>query len=223
MKKFHIFILFALMTVLTPWGLSSCSESTDEPEEYADWQKTNEQYFDKKYSEVKSKVDAGNADWKILRSWTLEETVATHSYDHVLVNVLKAGNGSGCPLYTDSVKVHYSGRQLPSPSYPGGMIFDQSWTGDYNLDTMTPSTFAVNGLVVGFSTALQYMHIGDRWQVTIPHQLGYGAQAKPNAPYSTMIFDITLVGYYRADDNHKAAPAKNGSGNNAGRGHWVYE
>lgn len=221
MKKYSIFLFFALMTVLS-LGLSSCSESTDEPEEYPDWQKTNETYFDNKYNEVKTLVDAGNTQWKILRAWNLEQSVATHSYDNVLVNVLKAGTGSGCPLYTDSVKVHYSGRQLPSTTHPQGLVFDQSWTGDYNLDTMVPSKFAVAGTVTGFATALQQMHIGDRWQVIIPYQLGYDSSDKPGAAYSTLVFDVTLVAYYRANDTSwkKSRAATDGD---ATPGRWIYE
>ena len=174
-------------------------------------------------AEAKKKADAGDASCKVLRAYNIDEKVATHSYDYIVVNVLKAGNGSGCPLYTDSVKVHYSGRLLPSASYPNGKVFDQSWTGDYDLTTMMPVKFAVKGLVTGFSTALQYMHIGDRWQVIIPQQLAYGSSNTPGAAYSTLIFDVTLVAYYRANDVPKSA-SRSGDGKNAeSSGCWIYE
>lgn len=222
MKKFNIFALSALVVLLIA-GLASCSETSDEVEEYADWQNVNATYFDKTYAEAKAKADAGDASCKVLRAYNIDEKVATHSYDYIVVNVLKAGNGSGCPLYTDSVKVHYSGRLLPSASYPNGKVFDQSWTGDYDLTTMMPVKFAVKGLVTGFSTALQYMHIGDRWQVIIPQQLAYGSSNTPGAAYSTLIFDVTLVAYYRANDVPKSA-SRSGDGKNAeSSGCWIYE
>lgn len=222
MKNFNIFALSALVAVLIA-GLASCSETSDEVEEYADWQNVNATYFDKTYSEAKKKADAGDASCKVLRAYNIDEKVATHSYDYIVVNVLKAGNGSGCPLYTDSVKVHYSGRLLPSASYPNGKVFDQSWTGDYDLTTMMPVKFAVNRVVTGFSTALQYMHIGDRWQVIIPQQLAYGSSNTPGAAYSTLIFDVTLVAYYRANDVPKSA-SRSGDGKNAeSSGCWIYE
>lgn len=113
------------MTTVFAASLSSCKETDNEVEEFPNWQKTNEAYYDKKYAEVKQLVNGGAADWKVLRSWSLDDKLATHSYDYVLANVLNAGTGSGCPLYTDSVKVHYSGRLLPSTSYAEGYIFDQ--------------------------------------------------------------------------------------------------
>lgn len=221
MKKFRLYILFAFMAALTS-GLASCSETNDEVEEFPNWQATNEQYFDKKYSEVKQLVDGGNTEWKIIRAWTLEENVATHSYDHILANVLTEGKGSGCPLYTDSVKVHYSGRLLPSTSYPDGYEFDKSWTGDFYESTAVPRTFAVNAVVTGFSTALQHMHIGDKWRIYIPQQLGYGELTNPGAAYSTLIFDVELVAYYRANYSSTAkAPAKDADAQ--GRGEWIYQ
>lgn len=223
MKKYYLFILLA-MTTLFAVSVSSCSESNNEEEEFPNWRKTNEAYYDKKYTEVKKLVDGGNTDWKLLRSWSLSDQVATHTYDYVLANVLSTGDGSGCPLYTDSVKVHYSGRLLPTTHYPEGYIFDKSWPNEYNLNTMKPRTFAVNAVVNGFATAVQQMHIGDRWLVYMPHQLAYGSSDTPGAAYSTLIFDITLVGYFRKASPTASAPAKNAAdAQPTADGYWVYE
>ena len=204
MKRFSLYFLSLLVMMLSS-ALVACSESNEEDTEFNDWQTRNEQYFDQKYNEVKALVDAGNTDWKILRKWSYEGNVATHSYDHVLVNVLKEGTGAGCPLYTDTVDVHYSGRLIPSESYSDGYLFDQSWTGDFDEATAKPSTFAVGGNIVnGFSTVLQYMHIGDKWRVYIPYQLGYNDKASGSVPaYSTLIFDMELVHYRHANNKPK--------------------
>ena len=86
-----------------------------------------------------------------------------------------------------------------------------------------PVKFAVKGVVTGFGTALQYMHIGDRWQVIIPQQLAYGSSTTPGAAYSTLVFDVTLVAYYRANDvtwkNSRAADGKTAETT----GRWIYE
>ena len=209
-----------MMAVLSA-GLSSCSETNGDDDEFADWKTRNEQYFSSVYADVKTKSLEHGDQWKVIRNYSLNSEVATHDYDNIAVEVLKAGTGSGCPFFTDSVKVHYSGRLMPSKSYQQGKLFDQSWTGDYNLSTMKPLTFAVNRVVDGFATALQNMHIGDRWRVTIPYQLGYGSASDPGEAYSTLVFDITLVGYFRVEAP-AAAPAKGGKPNGV-RGHWVYE
>lgn len=209
--KIHIIILY-LLALLAPVGLlSSCSESDNEEEEFPNWKKTNEQYFNNLYAMAKSSADMGDKSWKVIRQWSLEESTAKDPYDYIVVNVLENGTGSGCPLYTDSVKVHYEGRLLPSTSYPDGYVFDKSFTGEFNPATALPAKFAVSGMIDGFTTALQYMHIGDRWKVYIPYQLGYGSSASGSIPaYSTLVFDVTLVSYYRAGvevPDSKARPA----------------
>lgn len=209
--KIHLIILY-LLALLAPVGLlSSCSESDNEEDEFPNWKKTNEQYFNNLYAMAKSSADMGDKSWKVIRQWSLEESTAKDPYDYIVVNVLENGTGSGCPLYTDSVKVHYEGRLLPSTSYPDGYVFDKSFTGEFNPATALPAKFAVSGMIDGFTTALQYMHIGDHWKVYIPYQLGYGSSASGSIPaYSTLVFDVTLVSYYRAGvevPDSKARPA----------------
>lgn len=209
--KIHLIILY-LLALLAPVGLlSSCSESDNEEEEFPNWKKTNEQYFNNLYAMAKSSADMGDKSWKVIRQWSLEESTAKDPYDYIVVNVLENGTGSGCPLYTDSVKVHYEGRLLPSTSYPDGYVFGKSFTGEFNPATALPAKFAVSGMIDGFTTALQYMHIGDHWKVYIPYQLGYGSSASGSIPaYSTLVLDVTLVSYYRAGvevPDSKARPA----------------
>jgi FKBP-type peptidyl-prolyl cis-trans isomerase FklB len=58
----------------------------------------------------------------------------------------------------------------------------------------------VSNTVDGFTTVLQQMHIGDRWLVYIPAEMGYG-ESDVNAILkggSTLIFEIQLVSYCRA-------------------------
>jgi FKBP-type peptidyl-prolyl cis-trans isomerase FklB len=65
---------------------------------------------------------------------------------------------------------------------------------------------SVNGTITGWATALMQMHIGDHWEIYVPYTLGYGTTntnttaGVTNIPaYSTLIFDIRLVAYWRAD------------------------
>lgn len=196
--KRHLIIYIATL-VCGMMTMTSCSENDDSVEEFPNWQETNEQYFNSLYTTTLSNVSLGNSSWKVFDSWSLNDSVATEAADHIVVEVLNAGTGSGCPLYSDSVKVHYEGRLLPSTSYPSGYVFDKSFYDEYDTETSLPTKLAVSGVVDGFGTALQNMHIGDRWRVYIPYQLGYGTTATSQIPaYSTLIFDITLVAYYRA-------------------------
>ena len=64
------------------------------------------------------------------------------------------------------------------------------------------------------------MHIGDRWIVYVPYQLGYGTTDQSTnvvvPAYSMLIYDVRLVGYYRAGTNVPDAHAQ-------AAGEWVEE
>lgn len=191
-------IKFFLPLIVIALALASCSESEGEVEEYPNWQSTNETYINRLYTETKQKIEQGDTSWKIIRNWTLESDAATTPSQYIVAHVQRDGGTAVRPFYTDSVRVHYSGRLLPSTSYSQGYIFDKSFTGEFNEDTAVPAKFIVSGLVQGFTTALLNMNLGDRWTVYIPYQLGYGTDGSNAIPgYSTLIFDIDLVGIYR--------------------------
>ncbi len=195
MKKLNIIALIALL--VSPLFIGSCSENTDTVEEFPDWQARNETYFQNIYNIA---MDNADGSWKVIKNYSYEDTIELEPTKFIAVQVLEEGTGSGCPMYTDSVYVNYRGRLIPSTSYPDGFVFDENYTGDYNPATAYPAEFYVGSLVDGFTTALQYMHIGDIWRVYVPYQLGYGSVEYGNIPaYSTLIFDIALIAYFRAN------------------------
>lgn len=176
--------------------ITSCSEDDNTVEEFPDWRNRNEAYFNDIYERARDNADGS---WKLFLNYSLQDTIPTSNDDYIAVQVLEEGTGSGCPMYTDSVLVNYRGRLIPSTSYADGYVFDQSYDGEYNPETAVPAQFYVGGLIDGFTTALQHMHIGDVWRVYIPYNLGYGESGSSSIPgYSTLIFDIALVAYYRA-------------------------
>lgn len=194
-----------MMAFVAALGLSSCSETDDTVEEFPDWQKKNESFFLSKYTMASSST---SGEWKIIKTYARNESAQVKPTDHIVVKVLREGTGSGCPLFTDSVRVHYRGTLLASATHVDdndpelGYVFDKSWTSDvFNEQISVPAKFAVSNLVDGFATAVQHMHIGDRWLVYIPYQLGYGTTATSSGAipaYSTLVFDVALAAYYRA-------------------------
>lgn len=206
-----------LALLLLPLGLASCSEKNAEDDEFANWQSRNDTYFASIYRQAQEAIQRGDTSWKIIRTWSMDTTLA--STNCIVARVVAKGTGSGCPLYTDSALVDYKGSLIPSASYPAGYVFDQSWYGDdYVESSARPAHLAVKGVVDGFATALQNMHIGDNWIVYIPYQLGYGSQAQINGAlpaYSVLVFDLHLRGYYRA-----GTPMPN---NRAKGGLWIME
>ncbi len=97
--------------------------------------------------------------------------------------VLKQGDGE-VPQKTDKVKVHYEGRLID------GTVFDAS-----SKHGTEPSSFRADQVIKGWTEALTMMPVGSKWRLYIPQELAYGErQAGQIPPYSTLIFDVELVG-----------------------------
>ncbi len=202
MKKLFnkTYTLFLLLSVML---FAACSETDNTVEEFPNWKTTNTGYFNNLYATTKSLIASGDTNWKLIKSWSIpadNDAFKSGPEDYIVVKVLEKGTGTGCPLYTDNVSIHYQGRLLPSTSYASGYVFDQSYYGTFNENTAVPTKLAVNATVAGFATALQNMHIGDHWLVYIPYQLGYGETTSTDTAipaYSVLVFDIKLVSYER--------------------------
>jgi FKBP-type peptidyl-prolyl cis-trans isomerase FklB len=96
--------------------------------------------------------------------------------------VLTAGTGE-TPKLTDTVTTNYRGTLLD------GTEFDSSYKRNQ------PATFPVNGVIPGWTEALQLMKVGSKWQLFIPSNLAYGAQGAGQTiePNATLIFEIELI------------------------------
>lgn len=197
---FAIFLFF--VASLGASMFTSCSETSTEEEEYANWQSRNVAFFDSIYN-----VALANADgkWDTIRAWSLNPNatnLARTSY--IVVHKEEVGDGTECPLYTDSVIVHNFGKLLPSKTYKDGNVIEKSYEGgidDYNEKTARAKKWAVSGLIDGYTTALQHMHVGDRWKVYVPWTLAYGTTLYNSIPaYSVLIWNIKLLGVYHAGE-----------------------
>ncbi len=198
-KWFLPFYLFALLPVFV-----SCSESDGDDVDINEWKTENDQYFEKVYQ---SHVNSTATSF-LLPKWSSASSLSAGELphtDYIAVDVLESGiNDGSSPYYTDSVLVHYGGRLIPSDDFPKGYEFDHSWLTTFDPAVDMPAQFNVDGLVLGFSTALQHMHRGDRWRVTIPYQLGYGTTTYSNVPaYSNLIFDIRLVDFWNKEEGDR--------------------
>lgn len=193
--KQYLFVCLSLL------GFASCSEEDDTVIEYADWQAKNEAYFEEQYQQH---LSSSTSTSFVLKSFSKGDSLTLGQVPHtdcILVDVLPSdftveGDKTTTPLYTDDVEIHYRGNLLPSRSYPSGYQFDTSYNGMFYPSVSEATVLSVNEVIVGFSTALQHMHRGDHWRVTIPYQLGYGTSEYNSIPgYSTLIFDIRLVDF----------------------------
>ena len=95
--------------------------------------------------------------------------------------VMKEGNGAQ-PKSSDTVTVNYRGTLLD------GTEFDSSYKRGQ------PATFAVGGVIKGWTEALQLMKVGSKYQLFIPANLAYGEQGRPGIPpNSILIFEVELM------------------------------
>jgi FKBP-type peptidyl-prolyl cis-trans isomerase FklB len=96
--------------------------------------------------------------------------------------VLTQGTGPK-PTATDSVVCNYKGTLI------NGTEFDSSYKRG------EPATFPVNGVIKGWTEALQLMPVGSKWQLFVPSGLAYGERSPgPEIPpHSTLIFEVELL------------------------------
>ncbi len=190
--------LSCVMALLcSAFALVSCEESKEEGE-FDNWKSRNEHFVDS-IADVASKNEDGN--WTIIKAHIMgdEFEMGHDNKYYIFVQKLADGSGTEKPEYNDSVRVHYSGRLIPSASYPSGYNFDKSYNSSIpDPATDVPTLFCPNSLTVGFATAVMNMVVGDRWKVYVPYYLGYGTETSGSIPaYSTLIFDMQLARIYK--------------------------
>ncbi len=111
--------------------------------------------------------------------------------------ILTAGKGAK-PAATDSVTVNYRGTLID------GKEFDSSYKRGQ------PATFPVNGVIKGWTEALQLMPAGSKWQLFVPATLAYGERGAGGdiGPNETLIFEVELLSIQPKTEEKKAEPKK---------------
>lgn len=210
----NLFWLIALLFTLS-FGFMSCAEDTAVEDPYANWNDRNVRYLDSiadvaRANEIPELNEVGK--WVIKRIYKISNESSLNPglggssmglnpsetppsvNDSVYMKVLEVGEGSNriSPLYTDTVSVYYRGKLI------NGTVFDQNYSGDLDTEVHVPTHFALqadqtDGLIVGWITALQWMKEGQRVELYIPANLGYGDQSQSSIPAnSVLIFDLKL-------------------------------
>lgn len=96
--------------------------------------------------------------------------------------ILTEGSGAK-PSATDTVRTHYHGTLID------GTVFDSS------VQRGQPAEFPVNGVIAGWTEALQLMPAGSKWRLHIPYNLAYGERGAGGAigPYAALVFEVELL------------------------------
>jgi FKBP-type peptidyl-prolyl cis-trans isomerase FklB len=159
-------MLKAIVAILLLFSLLACS-----PEQ------SDESTLNSKVNEMNEAVNAGK---QFLQANALKDGVAVTA-SGLQYKVLKSGSGA-TPGLTDTVVTHYHG------TFIDGKVFDSS------VDRGEPLEFPVNGVISGWTEALQLMKEGDKWQLFIPSELAYGERGVgPIPPNTPLVFEVELI------------------------------
>ena len=111
MKNIKILSLLAAALFM----FAACSE-TEEIPEFNNWEERNTQFLDSLAKVAQAHKDG---DWKIFLDERIPDTTKEwDTDDYVYCKVIKSGDGTTSPFYTDTVSVNYRGRLIPSTSNP---------------------------------------------------------------------------------------------------------
>jgi FKBP-type peptidyl-prolyl cis-trans isomerase len=127
------------------------------------------------------KAERGKAENELFLATNKKEAGVATTASGLQYKVINSGKGK-MPKASDNVTVHYTGRLID------GTVFDSSVGKD-------PVSFKVDGVIEGWTEALQLMHEGDKWTIFIPASIGYGEQGAGSQipPHATLIFDVELI------------------------------
>ena len=182
--------------------LSSCEDDDDDDDneaEFENWQERNDMVIAEW---------ASDQNLRKIKSYTLNENATADNGDYVYVKVLEEGRGIETPMLTDTVRIAYRGKLIPSKTYYEGFVFDQSYLKEFAWETAYPAQGA--SWIIGLQTALMEMNVGDRWLIHIPYNLAYGSSSgSATIPaYSNLIFDVALFDFWHPGESRPPFKAR---------------
>ena len=219
-------MILSAVSLLTLTTLVSCG-SDDEDDSTANYKAEQAAYFENVYDKAKDNITLAEDDDEECKDWYIfpvyyKTASSTNKHDYIVVQVLNEKKHSenpdsayaAIPYYNDYVRAYYRGYAGPTSSTKqtlwDGTEVGKQFDTNFNNKAITvmdlsginitnkPTDFTMSGSVDGFATALMHMHVGDKWRVYIPQELGYGSTEKTDLPaYSTLVFDIYMVQFSR--------------------------
>jgi FKBP-type peptidyl-prolyl cis-trans isomerase FkpA len=100
------------------------------------------------------------------------------------VDTVVAGKGAS-PTLSDVALINYKG------TLPDGKVFDEARN----------AVFPLQGVIPGFTKALEQMQKGGKYKVQIPAELGYGDKAAGQIPPNTdLTFEIELIDFISGEE-----------------------
>lgn len=198
-----IFSYFCLLCALV---FVSCEE-TEEVGRYDNWRARNEAFIDS----LANVYDADPVNHGGLQRFSMYISPSEYIYYKVKEKVESDAENQDLlgkrPTTGSTVTVYYKGMNILRERFDGFYgedpnVDDPDGSGvNVGEGETNPSTFELSSLVSGWQEVLQHMRVGDRWEVYIPWQYGYGSSGQKDSStnttiilgYSALIFDIQLL------------------------------
>ncbi len=159
-------------------ALNGAESAVSEQELHAAFQELEKQMKEKMAAQGAEQAEAGKAF--LAENAKRDEVTVLES--GLQYEVLQTGDGEK-PTASSTVKTHYHGTLI------SGEVFDSS------VERGQPAEFPVNGVIAGWTEALQLMNVGTKWRLYVPSDLAYGERGAGGqiGPNTTLIFDVELL------------------------------
>lgn len=204
MKKYFSFLpaCFLLATAFV-----ACEE-VEEVGKYDNWRARNEAYIDSianvtGANYVATALQADGMELGKLYAIQVQATSTTDKLQYVYCRKLVANPEGIRPNYTgyhSVVSAYYYGTDILGESFDG--TFEGYAATDQQIPVPpqklvtpfdTPAELPVDGVIAGWTWALQYMRSGERWMLYIPWESAYGESGSGDIlGYSALVFDLVL-------------------------------
>ena len=199
MRRTFYLLAVALLAV----AFAACEE-TEEVGRYDNWRARNDAFIDSLAQVFEQGTDpalqrfnlfVNSSDYIYYKSKTPVESEAQNTDPEVYGHR---------PTYGATVRVYYKGVNMLGERFDGfygdNPNIDSDGEVNVNEGETNPVSFSMSALVTGWQEALQRMTVGERWEVFIPWEYGYGSRDREDTSgnvtvraYSTLIFDIQLL------------------------------
>ena len=158
----------------------SVDEGNDILNKFFDEAKKRKEEADKKEREENLKI----ANDYLNENKSKEGVQSTESgLQYRVITSIESGEPRETPTSHSRVKCHYEGKLVD------GSVFDSSY------ERENPATFSLEQVIPGWTEGLQLMSVGEKYEFTIPPQLGYGEVGVPGhiPGNSVLIFTVELL------------------------------
>lgn len=186
MKK--LIFLIALAVGLGCFTACNDDDNSISLSDFQEWRKQNDAWV----TEMQNRKNPDGTPYyqTVVPSWNTSAFILMHFF-----NDRAETAGNLVPLYNSTVDVRYIGRDCEGEPFDSSTLVN-----DYGK--LGIARFACNGVIQGWSIALENMHVGDTCEIIVPYNVAYGTSISGKImPYSSLQFNLRLEDIYLYEKN----------------------